>query len=274
MFGYITVNENELKIKDFRRYREYYCGLCHALGQRLPGAGRMTLTFDMTFLVILLDGLYDMETLRKMRRCLPHPAKPHGTLTNRATEYAADMNILLTYYNLSDKWYDSKNAAAAAGAGVLKGKMKKIAKAYPKQAQAVSNYLNELHKIEAAREEGIEAAAAATGEMLGTVFAWQDDVWKKTLYDLGFSLGRYVYYADAYNDLEEDKKKGNYNPFIIYGDKHSEEQVHAFAKEALTITAADAARAFERLPVVENIDILRNILFSGIWSKVKNEQSL
>ncbi len=274
MFGYITVNENELKIKDFRKYREYYCGLCHALGKRIPGAGRVTLTYDMTFLVLLLDGLYDIETKKCMKRCVPHPLKSHSVLMNDATEYAADMNLILSYYNLSDKWYDSKNAAALAGSKVIKRRVRKFSKAYPAQSGAVKEYISRLHEIEEKKDENVEAAAAATGEMLGTVFEWRDDVWKKTLYELGFSLGRFVYYADAFNDIEEDRKKGTYNPFIIYEKTHGKEETKSFAREALTITAADAARAFERLPVVENIDILRNILFSGIWSKIKDDKSV
>ena len=31
MFGYIAVNKPELKIREFDRYRAWYCGLCHAL---------------------------------------------------------------------------------------------------------------------------------------------------------------------------------------------------------------------------------------------------
>lgn len=271
MFGYITVNEDELKIKEFKTYRAYYCGLCHALGKRLPGAGRLTLTYDMTFLVILLDGLYDIETKEEMHRCVPHPFRKHKTLVNVATDYAADMNMLLMYNNLGDKWYDSKNVAALVGSGALKRTVKKIEKKYPVQSEAIKEYMKKLHFIEESNEENVEAAAAATGEMLGTVFTYRDDMWKKDLYDLGFSLGRFVYFADAYQDIKEDRKKGTYNPFVIYEKTHSEEETIAFAKKALTITAADAARAFERLPVVDNIEMLRNILFSGIWRKIADE---
>ena len=53
MFGYITANREEMKIRDFKRYRSYYCGLCHALADRYGKTGQLTLTYDMTFLVIL-----------------------------------------------------------------------------------------------------------------------------------------------------------------------------------------------------------------------------
>ena len=28
MFGYVTINKDELKIKDVKRYQAYYCGVC------------------------------------------------------------------------------------------------------------------------------------------------------------------------------------------------------------------------------------------------------
>jgi hypothetical protein len=30
---------------------------------------------------------------------------------------------------------------------------------------------------------------------------------------------------------------------------------------------AECAKGFERLPIVENVDILRNIIYSGVWTK-------
>ena len=40
-----------------------------------------------------------------------------------------------------------------------------------------------------------------------------------------------------------------------------------FAEESLNMMAAKAAESFERLPLVENAEILRNILYAGIWGK-------
>ena len=59
MFGYVTANKPELKIREFARYKGYYCGLCHTLLENHGRRGQMTLTYDMTFLVILLSSLYE-----------------------------------------------------------------------------------------------------------------------------------------------------------------------------------------------------------------------
>ena len=62
MFGYVTIDKPELKIKDYTRYKAYYCGLCRVLLESYGFTGQMTLSYDMTFAVILLTSLYECET--------------------------------------------------------------------------------------------------------------------------------------------------------------------------------------------------------------------
>ena len=54
MFGYISINKAEMKFKDYDVYHSYYCGLCKVLKECYGRRGQVTLSFDMTFLVILL----------------------------------------------------------------------------------------------------------------------------------------------------------------------------------------------------------------------------
>lgn len=106
MFGYICINQPELKVKDYEAYRGYYCGLCHELKKRYGRIGQMLLSYDMTFLVILLTGLYEPEESREYHRCIPHPVRKHMQIQNEITGYAADMNVLLSYRKALDDWKD------------------------------------------------------------------------------------------------------------------------------------------------------------------------
>ena len=56
MFGYIVVNQPELKMKEYDEYRKYYCGLCKSLKDRYGARGQISLSYDMTFLVTSSDG--------------------------------------------------------------------------------------------------------------------------------------------------------------------------------------------------------------------------
>ena len=75
MFGYVVANKPELKMREFHKYKAYYCGLCKVLREKYGLSGQMTLTYDMTFLVILLTSLYESETQLEEKRCIVHPVK-------------------------------------------------------------------------------------------------------------------------------------------------------------------------------------------------------
>ena len=264
MFGYITVNREELKIKEWERYHAYYCGLCHSLKDVAGTKARMTVSYDMTFLAMLLDDLYDCKKQEGMRRCVTHMAKKHAFVLSDASLYAAKMNLLLCYDNLLDDWKDERNPAAYAGAMMIRGARKRIAEEYPRQTRAVELYIEKLHACEERKEPNLDMAAGLTGEMLGELFCWKEDEWHEELYQMGFYLGKFIYLMDAYEDMEKDAKKGNYNPFLLCkGSVYNKE----LAEESLNMMAAKAAESFERLPLVENVEILRNILYAGVWGK-------
>ena len=113
MFGYITVNKPELKIKEFEEYRAYYCGLCGALRKRCGLKGQLSLSYDLTFLAMLLTGLYDGRTEDVPCKCIFHPFDKMRRKESQFLYYTADMNILLTYYKCLDDWTDERKAAEA-----------------------------------------------------------------------------------------------------------------------------------------------------------------
>ena len=264
MFGYITVNQDELKFKEWKLYRAYYCGLCHSLKEVAGTKARMTVSYDMTFLTMLLDDLYDCDKEEGACRCVVHPVKKHGYVKSAASGYAAKMNLLLCYDNLLDDWRDERNAASAVAAATIRRVRMQIAKEYPRQTRAVEQYIEKLHACEEKKETNLDVAAGLTGEMLSELFCWKEDEWQKDLRGLGFYLGKFVYLMDAYEDMEKDKKRGNYNPFLLTRGQVKNEEL---AEQCLTMMAAGAAENFERLPLVENVEILRNILYAGIWGK-------
>ena len=102
--------------------------------------------------------------------------------------------------------------------------------------------------------------------MMEELFVYQKDVWEKTLRKIGFFLGKFIYLMDAYDDLEEDKKKHCYNPLIPLSEKPDyEERI----KRILCMMIAECSAEFEKLPCLLDVDILRNILYDGVWNRYK-----
>lgn len=270
MFGYVNINKPELKMKDFYKYKAYYCGLCHCLKQKYGRFGQMTLSYDMTFLIILLTSLYESETIREQSRCLVHPMKKHDTLANEITEYVADMNIVLTYHHLMDDWQDEKKVAGFAGAGILKPYYKKLLDKYPRQCKEISAALSRLKTCEEAKETNIDEVSRCFGELMAELFVYRRDRWEDILRKIGFYLGKYIYILDAYDDLEKDRKHRSYNPLLsICGRESFEED----CKTMLILMMAECTKEFEKLPCLLDVDILRNILYQGVWTKFDKIQN-
>ena len=264
MFGYIISNAETLPEERQARFKAFYCGLCRQLRLKYGLTGSATLSFDMTFLAVLLSALYEPEERVGRERCLPHPYRLHDYIDTEALDYVADMNVALAYHKCQDDWLDDKSIVARAGAGLLNCAYKRVEARYPDRCKAVVAWLREIHEIEAGDVQNIDLPVNATGRALGTLFSWRDDEWSEHLRAIGDGLGRFIYLMDAYDDLPEDVRKGRYNPLRAYQDREDYEDM---CRSAMTMAVADATRAFEILPIVQDADILRNILYSGIWSK-------
>ena len=181
MFGYIVVHQPELKVREYETYRAAYCGLCRSLKKHHGRLGQVTLSFDMTFLGLLLTGLYEPETLSGCGRCLAHPMQKHHYLSNPYYDYAADMNVLLTYYKCLDDWHDDRRFSRLFFAKLLELKMPKIRRMYGEKTEKISRLLDELGALERRKVYDIDKMAGFFGEIMAELFVYRHDEWEEKL---------------------------------------------------------------------------------------------
>ena len=278
MFGYVIVNEPDLRIREYHLYRSYYCGMCMDLKEAYGQTGRLTLSYDTVFLALLLTSLYEPQDRLRDVRCMMHPFEKHPTRQNEYTRYAADMGIILSYYSCMDDWNDEKDSKKKLMARILEKKNEKAQEIYREKADVIARKLDELHALEeSARGPGgspgsssdspavlLDRAGGIFGDLMAEVFDFRKDEWSPALRNVGYYLGKFIYILDAYDDLEKDLRTGSFNPLA---QLHKRPDLDSFVRGILTMTVSECSAAFETLPIVENIDILRNILYSGIWSR-------
>ena len=82
MFGYININQKELSEESKKIYQAYYCGLCQKLKTNCGTKGQMLLSYDLTFLIVLLTGLYELENTETEFTCPLHPTKKRTAYIN------------------------------------------------------------------------------------------------------------------------------------------------------------------------------------------------
>lgn len=269
MFGYVLAHKPELKMREYYKYKAYYCGLCKVLRDKYGFLGQVTLTYDMTFLVVLLTSLYETETQRVEQRCVVHPMKKQKMLYNEITEYAADMNMILTYYKLLDDWEDEKSKLGLVGLHAMKKTFQELKEQYPEKCKVIRRCLTKLRACEQEGEENIDIVARYFGKLMSELLVYKHDMWEKTLRKMGFYLGKFIYILDAYDDVEKDIEKKNYNALIGMSEKDNFDEM---CEEMLNYVLAECAHYFEQLPCVEDVELIRNILYAGVWEKFNQKR--
>ena len=266
MFGYININQKELSEESREAYQSYYCGLCRRLKTNCGAKGQMLLNYDMTFLIVLLTGLYELENQSSDILCALHPTKKRRVWLNEATDYAAAMNLILAYHNLIDDWKDDRAYSKKAFAKMLDKDYHKVMEQYPRQVKAVEEYMKKTEELEKRQEKNLDLAAGLSGEMLAEIFCWKEDEWAEELRTMGFYMGKFIYLMDAFEDYDADVKKNAYNP-LVFMEKEQEQDRDTWCKLPLTSMMSECAKSFERLPILLHADILRNVLYSGVWTR-------
>ena len=271
MFGYIVTYPEALSQERQRRFKAMYCGLCRTLRKRHGFLTSTTLSYDLTFLALLLNALYEPGEQADRERCIANPAKQHDYVSTPVMDYVADVNIALAYHKCRDDWYDDKNPVSAGEAALLRRAYRTVEKAYPRRCDAIERWLEQIHGWERDNVLEIDLPVNATGRMLAELFVWPEQhTFVQELQTIGDGLGRFVYFMDAYDDLPRDVRRGSYNPLKSLRDREDYEQL---CKTAMMAMIADAADAFERLPILLDEDIIRNVLYSGVWRKYAYIQS-
>lgn len=262
MFGYISINEKTLTPEQRDRYQAVYCGLCRSLGTQYGAIGRMTLTYDMTFLVLLLASVYALPEEEGKQRCPAFPPLRRCSFAVcDASPYAADMSILLAYYKGLDDWADERSLSGYSKSKALEKRATDAAGRWPRQSAAIEKGLESLLAMEKGNELNPDIPTNCFGALMGELFVWQEDEKADMLRSFGAALGRFIYLMDACMDLRSDIRHRRYNPLVsMPGSDHT---------PLLTMLIGECTRIFESLSLFRDARILQNILYSGVWTKYR-----
>ena len=262
MFGTLTAQTELLTEEQLARYKACYCGLCRSLKERHGQLGRLTLNYDLCFLVLLLDSLDEPELRQGEEPCIAHPRTARAWQRTENSDYAADLTVALAYNKCLDDWHDDASPLALAETAALRRSYRKVQALWPRQCEAIEQGLRALGELEKNGEADPDAAAACFGALMAELFVRREDRWAPQLRSLGGALGRFIYILDACMDLEKDALLGRYNPLRRrYGMNNA-----AAFRDILKMLLGDAVRAFDALPLVQDAPLMQNILCAGLWA--------
>lgn len=281
MFGYILPEKPELKVREYELFRAYYCGVCKSIGKRFGQLPRLTLNYDSTFLAVLLSCLSDKKLDAARENCIAHPVSKRMVIkNNEIIDYASDINVVLAYFKMQDDWQDEKSALSKAGMMLLRSAFKKIRKRYESKCSIIQQRLKELSALEKQKCGSIDMAAEPFAKLMEEITVYeplcQDERTEKVLRWMGYNIGRWIYILDAFDDLEKDIKKKNYNPFI-YQYHYNNEDFSQFRDKIkqdvefnLTYSLSQIAKGFELLDKKSDAAIAENIIYMGMLRKTEH----
>lgn len=281
MFGYVTPCKMELKIKDYEKFKAYYCGLCRTIKVHYGNLPRMVLNYDMTFLAVLLDSI--SEDSRKLEKihCFVHPTKKRLIIVeNKALNYAAYCNVILAYYKLLDDAYDDKDIKSKTLSKFLNLYIKE--EKLDIEKKEINNYIKKSLKELSLMEKGsietssIDQISHPFADLTGFLISnySKDKNLKETLYFLGYNIGKWIYLIDAFDDLEKDMLNSKFNPInkILNLERLPFKEFSSTIENRidfiLTTSAVNALNMLKKLPIKRNEELLYNILQLGLMEKM------
>ena len=268
MFGYVTANWKELTKEQRTRYGSIYCGICRGIRDQSGQLSRVSLSYDMAFLSMLLMSLYEPEERSGKNACIIHPVSRRPWVDNAHIRYGADMNVALAYYNALDDWQDDGKHRAKLLADALGKHLPDIENRYPRQCEAIRSCIARLSQLERENCGNPDEPAACFGQLMGELLVYEEDLWAPGLRQMGMALGRFIYLLDAALDYRQDLKKGKYNPYIAMGLGEDWQRWEDY----LVLAMARCTDFYERLPLVQDKALLDNILYSGVWVNYRGKR--
>jgi len=273
MFGYIRTCKEEMKIRDFYRFRAYYCGLCRELKIRSGQFSRLLLNYDLTFFAVFLTAWQDCPATIIKKRCPVHPLRRQAMLNDcPALAYAADINLLLAYHKLADDWQDEGKLSARGAMLLLVRPYRRTSARQPSADGVIREGIAELARLEREKCPSLDRTADAFARILSGLIPTDParPAESRAAAWLGYNLGKWIYLVDGWDDLAGDWQKKRFNPYLAaFGDPGDDLEsfrlrIQPEVEFLLTHTLSQVGQAYELLGIKTDAGILENIIYLGM----------
>ena len=274
VFGYVKPYLPELRVREEATYRALYCGLCRTMKKTVGRLSTLSLSYDFVFFLICRLRVANETPTSTPRRCIAHPFRRRPmTDAGEIGKLAARISALLTYDQLRDDLRDrgfKKRLRARLLLPIFKHAKRRAN--LPDLDAEFRRCLDSLDSLERENNPSCDAAAETFGSLLGAAFAYGlDGADARVLFEIGRHTGRFVYVADAADDYDDDRRRGNYNPLVVsYGgrDLTPEEKNALHTSLVLELTALERAVALLPPKRGDLSEITDNILYIGLVRRI------
>ncbi|MFA5342136.1 MAG: DUF5685 family protein [Clostridia bacterium] len=281
MIGYIKTYPPELKMKEYVKYNAYYCGICHSIKDRWGQIPRLTLNYDCVFLAVFLDALLKLPLEYADFRCIVHPiVKKKKVIRSSTVDFIADMNIYLSYVKLADNVKDENNIIHSTTEKVMRGYSRKIRNRYKNLTEKIDMHISEMSRLENENCDNIDEVAECYANIIKDICQYKlndtDEQNKNIAGKIAYNVGKWVYSADAFDDIEKDIKKNMFNPYLTRFKYEKGQDILLFKEDIRERTSFILYAPLKAATdLYEDIDdelkdpIVKNIIYEGLFDKTE-----
>ncbi|HEX8566001.1 MAG TPA: DUF5685 family protein [Pyrinomonadaceae bacterium] len=225
MFGLMRAKRCSLTAEQRNERRLHYCGTCKTLGSLYGQKTRALLNHDTVFLAEILMALSEKPDFGRALKSYNCLAKPKSSAEMPLPlQIAATANVVLAEFKIGDRIEDSTNRAWSAIGRFFDKSFRRAEKQLKAWDFPVAE-LKDLPRLQAEREAEnfiesrdavlfylAEPTARATALFFGygAKLIGRDHL-QSEMSALGAAFGEIVYLLDAFEDYENDFRRGEFN---------------------------------------------------------------
>ncbi len=273
MLGYVRVNKPELKVKEYELYKGLYCSLCKAMGKHFGILSRLTLSYDITFLVLVRFCFSSCIPDFKSGRCSFNPIKKCNYCKSKQEEfrYASAVSMMMFYHKVKDNISDGSFFKRLLMYIILPWaylKNKKAEKWYPEIGEIIAGAMQRQSETEKASTFDTDKAAHESAYALGRIISYGFDDKDGSIYRFGYGVGKWVYLTDAADDIKKDLKTKSFNVYInkfgIRNETDITDSVKRQIEDELNMSSAFSCEAFHSVENKTLVPLCENIIYEGM----------
>lgn len=278
MFGYVKPDKKNLLVKDLDLYKATYCGLCSVIKKRVSFILPFVLNYDFVFLAMVRTALTGEKSCVSKGRCKYNPLKKCVyCICDQQALYTSRSALILTALKLEDDIKDKdtplyKKLIAKPLYWHFSACIKKLTKGNEEYGELINKVRSSLERLSALENEGsaeIDLACEIFGNLMSDIASFGLESRQKAIAEeIGSAVGRYIYLADAIDDVDRDAKSHAYNPLIAkYGSVTAIKEQYHELDVALAMFAQRALLAINLMDECEYTRIIDNIIRLGLGAE-------
>ena len=285
MYGYVLPSKETLTKNDHIMFQSLYCGICMSIKNAYGNLPRFTTNYDITVFGLIAIEAIKPEIGFEVKRCIADWRRKSVVKDNDFMRRLCAVNLLLTYYKATDDVIDS-GGKKKLFRRIIRKPYQKAKLLMPEADKIISSGYGRLRRLELANCDQIDRVSDCFATLLEELIAdfikeprdsgAIDDITYSNMRRMCYNIGKFVYLADALDDIDKDVKKKNYNPFLAkYPDYERGKRAEFMSRHSDEIsfyfnsTINRAIECSNALVFTQVNDLLRNIIYDGLRGKAK-----